>query len=157
MVNMFYRWGPPLQGNMIMTFVSREQGIVWGLIWGIFRTTQKGNFDKNKIGNNRNIDRERGRESKIVKGSCSQHPPPPLWEALVVSDVFAQDSNTLFELCFDIKLGDANEENTGGAIWFSSKGKSRQPSSIERKLIKLKRSSVPPFCVIDYVLSVTHI
>ena len=47
----------------------------------------------------------------------SHSPPPlPLWQALVVSDVVVQDSNTLFELCFDVKLGDANEEDTGGGI-----------------------------------------
>ena len=70
------------------------------------------------------INREQGRKSSIAKGSrkhatCTPHlppPPPAPWEALVVPIVVVQESNNWFELCFDIKLGNANEEDTGGGI-----------------------------------------
>lgn len=47
-----------------------------------------------------------------------------------------------FELCFAIKLGDANEEDTGGTIWFSSKGKA---TVISWKETYQKLSSIAPF------------
>ena len=99
---------------------------------------------------------QKGRERIVIcsllsPSDCALHfqilPLHPLWTpdmqtmstCFVVSNVVVQDcniTNTFFELCFDIKLGDAYEEDTGGTIWFSSKGKGRQLSLVERKLIK---------------------